>query len=60
MVIDECNPSDVVERSEIDKAKSNIEIMLEQEKQTDGTYTDVGQGIAIALELLKNERGEEL
>lgn len=42
----------------IAKAKTNIEIMLEQEKQADGTYTDVGQGIAIALGLLKNEIGE--
>ena len=45
-------------RSKIDKAKSNIELMLEQEKQKDGTYTEVGQGIAIALGLLNNEIGE--
>ena len=44
--------------SKINKATSNIELMLEQEKQADGTYTDVGQGIAIALGLLKNEIGE--
>ncbi|SET05889.1 hypothetical protein SAMN02910413_1683 [Pseudobutyrivibrio sp. C4] len=50
--------ADVIERSKIDNAKSNIEIMLEQEKQKDGTYTDVGQGIAIALGLLNNELGE--
>lgn len=42
----------------IDKVKANIEILLEQEKQKDGTYTDVGQGIAIALGLLNNEIGE--
>ena len=44
--------------TKIDKAKSNIEIMLEQEKQADGTYTDVGEGIAIALGLFNNELGE--
>lgn len=44
--------------SKINKATSNIELMLEQEKQADDTYTDVGQGIAIALGLLKNEIGE--
>ena len=44
--------------SKINKATSNIELMLEQEKQADGTYTDVGQGIAIALGLLNNEIGE--
>ncbi len=49
---------DVIERSKIDKVKSDIELMLEQEKQKDGTYTEVGQGIAIALGLLKNEIGE--
>ena len=50
--------ANVIERSKIYKAKSNIEIMLEQEKQADGTYTEVGQGVAIALALLKNELGE--
>lgn len=44
--------------SKINKAKSDIKIMLEAEKQKDGTYTDVGQGIAIALGLLNNEIGE--
>lgn len=44
--------------SKINKAKANIEIMLEQEKQKDGTYTDVGKGIAIALGLINNEIGE--
>lgn len=44
--------------SKINKAKSNIEIMLEQEKQKDGTYTEVGQGIVIALGLINNEIGE--
>lgn len=51
--------ADVIERSKIAKAKINIEIMLEQEKQKDGTYTDVGQGIAIALGLFNNELGED-
>ena len=43
----------------IAKAKAEIELFLEQEKVEDGTYTDVGQGIAIALGLLKNELGED-
>ena len=50
--------ADVIERSKIAKAKANIEILLEQEKQKDGTYTEVGQGIAIALGLLNHEIGE--
>lgn len=48
----------VVKKSKVDKAKTNIEVLLEAEKQKDGTYTDVGQGIAIALGLINNEIGE--
>ena len=43
----------------IAKAKAEIELFLEQEKVEDGTYTEVGEGIAIALGLLKNEIGED-
>ena len=50
--------ADVIERSKVDKAKTNIETMLEAEKQKDGTYTEVGKGIAIALGLLKHNIGE--
>ena len=46
-------------REKIDKAKAEIEFFLEQEKVEDGTYTDVGEGIAIALGLLNNEIGED-
>ena len=43
----------------IAKAKAEIELFLEQEKVEDGTYTEVGEGIAIALGLLNNEIGED-
>jgi hypothetical protein len=42
----------------IEQTKTDISILLEAEKQKDGTYTDVGKGIAIALGLINNEIGE--
>ena len=46
-------------REKIAKAKAEIELFLEQEKVGDNIYTEVGEGIAIALGLLKNEIGED-
>jgi hypothetical protein len=45
-------------QAKIKQTKTDISVLLEAEKQKDGTYTDVGQGIAIALGLINNEIGE--
>jgi hypothetical protein len=59
--VDICNLTSMNDEllEKIAKAKAEIELFLEQEKVEDGTYTEVGEGIAIALGLLNNELGED-
>ena len=45
-------------QGKVEQTRTDIEVLLEAEKQPDGTYTDVGRGIAIALGLLKHNIGE--
>ena len=45
-------------QGKVEQTRADIEVLLEAEKQPDGTYTDVGRGIAIALGLLKHNIGE--
>ena len=50
--------ADVIERSKIDKALADMQSMLDQERLNDNVISDVGQGIEIAMGLLKENIGE--
>lgn len=51
-------PADVIERSKIDNALADMQTMLDQEVLSDNVISDVGQGIAIAMGLLRTNIGE--
>ena len=51
-------PADVIERSKIDNALADMQSMLDQERLNDNVISDVGQGIEIAMGLLKENIGE--
>lgn len=50
--------ADVIERSKIDNALADMQSMLDQERLNDNVISDVGQGIEIAMGLLKENIGE--
>lgn len=50
--------ADVIERSKIDNALADMQSMLDQEVLNDNVISDVGQGIEIAMGLLKENIGE--
>lgn len=55
----QCAPTaDVIERSKIDEALADMQSMLDQEVLNDNVISDVGQGIEIAMGLLKENIGE--
>lgn len=50
--------ADVIERPKIDNALADMQSMLDQEVLNDNVISDVGQGIEIAMGLLKENIGE--
>ena len=56
--INNITPADVIEREKIDNALADMQLMLDQEVLNDNVISDVGQGIAIAMELLRTNIGE--